>query len=94
MNKELKEITMSYRSAKHNGYVKTDGIQFRSRATYNRRFAGRIAWEKEMVNIVKYVKQNRARGIDTVAVVHGMNHPNPDMVATYIYTRPTRPSAK
>ena len=86
LNPRLKGVTMTYRSAIKNGYVNS-GKWFGCRQSYNKRFEGLVAWQNEMINIINYVKQNRANGIDTVAVVHGYDHPNPDIVATYIYTR-------
>jgi len=82
----LKGVTMTYRSAIKNGYVNS-GKRFGCRQSYNKRFEGLVAWQNEMVAIINYVKQNRANGIDTVAVVHGYSHPHPDIVTTYIYTR-------
>ena len=87
-NSILKRITLTYRSSIKKGYTNT-GIKFGCRQSYGQSRESKYHWLNEICNILYYVKQQRLNGVKCVVVVHGYNHPNPDIVTSYIYTHPS-----
>ena len=86
MNHKLKLLSMPFKAARKAGYVNT-GIKFSCRQNFNQSRLGKMYWLQEIYAIVDHVDTERRKGKDVVAVVHGFNHPEPDVVATYIYTK-------
>ena len=86
MNHKLKLLSMPFKAARKAGYVNT-GVRFKCRQNFNQSRLGKMNWLEEIYAIVDHVDAERSKGKDVVAVVHGFNHPEPDVVATYIYTK-------
>ena len=86
MNRKLKLLSMPFKAARKAGYVNT-GVRFKCRQNFNQSRLGKMNWLEEIYAIVDHVDAERSKGKDVVAVVHGFNHPEPDVVATYIYTK-------
>lgn len=86
IKEEVKRVTLPYRSAVKRGYV-NNGVQFCCQQTCSSGIRGKMLWQYEATVIVKYITAERAAGRDVVAVTHGMSHPLPDTVCTYIYER-------
>lgn len=82
----LKRITIPYRSAIKQGYVR-NGVMFDCAQNFSDTRNGKRLWQHEADAIVNYVTSERQNGRDVVAVTHGMSHPLPDTVCTYIYER-------
>ena len=87
-NSILRRVTMTYRSSIKKGYTNT-GIKFGCRQSYRQSRESKYHWLNEMCKMLYYVKQQRLNGVKCVVVVHGYNHPNPDIVTSYIYTHPS-----
>jgi len=79
----IKSVTLQYRSAIKRGYVR-NGVMFHCRQNCT---GDRYLWKHEATAIFNYIRAARREGRDVVAVTHGMSHPLPDTVCTYIYER-------
>ena len=86
MNHKLKLLSMPFKAARKAGYVNT-GVRFKCRQNFNQSRLGKMDWLQEIYAIVDHIDAECRKGKDVVAVVHGFYHPEPDVVATYIYTK-------
>ena len=83
---QIKQVTLPYRSAIKQGYVRT-GVKFHCQQNCGQDKRGKLLWQYEATAIVKHINAARTSGRDVVAVTHGVSHPLPDTVCTYIYER-------
>lgn len=89
---QLKRVSLHFRAALSRGYrVDPAAPHFRvtmgDQPCRRRGYGTSYLLAEQLDEVTAYVKAQRALGRDVVAVTHGYNFPEPDLVGTRIYVK-------